>query len=127
MHEFISMCLFAEVEMGSDCVLKKMHDQITGKNKEGRSVPGKLRALGNHLQDRGRQHEPRSQRHKIFQVGPAPVLLDNDEPAKAVCNGSGQTKHETKDKWTHSRTSKQQSRISECIYGRATSGLKLRA
>src|SRR4051794_29293025 len=100
--KLVCVRFFTEVEVRRDSVLEKVHQQISRQDEDGSAIAGKLRTLRNHLQDCGGEHETRSQRDEIFEVSAAPVLLDDDESAKAVGNGSGQAKHDTEYKWAHS-------------------------
>src|SRR6476661_2588771 len=84
MHESIFVSFFAEMEVGSDRVLEQMNQQITSQYEDRSALASKLQARWEDLYNRGRQHESRTQRHEIFQIGTVPVFLDNDGAAENI-------------------------------------------
>src|SRR4051812_32735017 len=60
-----------------------------------------LQALGHHLDDRRREHEPRTERDEIFQVAPLPVALHDHGAAKSVGSGCRQAEEQADKDWIH--------------------------
>src|SRR5205807_9767244 len=51
---------------------------------KGTAFAAQFQALGNHLHNRSSQHEARSQRNEVAQVGAVPVSLNDNGAAKNV-------------------------------------------
>src|SRR6516164_575299 len=78
MQEFLGVRLLAIMEMRSDCVLKKMHDQIAQQHQQGAAPSAEVKAFRHHLYQGCGQHESCAESHKIAEIPPLPTSLHND-------------------------------------------------
>jgi len=81
--EQLRMGLLAEVEVRCDRVLEEVDEQVAGEDQDG-SEGREVLALGHHLQDDGRQHEPRPERDGIAEEAGVPVPERHDDAAEQV-------------------------------------------
>jgi len=105
-NKFVRVGLFTKVEMRRDGVLEEVNDEVTDQYQERSLLPCEGQALRNDFDGRRRQHEPRSQRDKILQVGALPVFLDNHHPAKHIGRSRCQAQQQTEKYRVHGKKSR---------------------
>src|SRR2546422_739623 len=101
MDEFILMRFLTEVEVGGDCVLKEVDDEISHQDQEGCALASQFQAGRQHLHQRCGQHETSSQRHEVLEIAPLPVPLDNNCAAENIRGGSGKAQQKAEKNWVH--------------------------
>src|ERR1019366_9978244 len=95
MDELVGVGFFSEVEVGRDGVFEEMDEQVPEQDEESGMGTTELNALRHHLDQRRGQHEARTQRNKIAQIGALPVFLNNDGSAKDVRGSRGEPQQHT--------------------------------
>ena len=121
-NKLVPVCLFSEMKVGRDRVLKKMDDQIAEQNKKRRTSALQFETLGNHLNQSGSQHESRAESHKVAKITSLPVPLHNDRPAENIGSSGSQAQENTgKDgvHWNRDDISSQFSVLSQDACGAA--------
>src|ERR1700688_3101103 len=94
-HKLVGVRLFSKMKMRRDCVLKKMDEQVSAQTKKSSIWAAELNAFGNHLDQRGRQHESCPERNEVAKVRPLPISLDDNGAAEYVCTRRGQAQQQT--------------------------------
>ncbi len=84
MQVLVGMGFLSIMKVRGDGVLKKVHQQIAAQQQQRPFAAGESQALGHHLDQRGSQHEARTQRDEIAQVVAVPMLLHDDGTAEHV-------------------------------------------
>src|SRR5579864_2254200 len=91
-HELFVMRLFAKMKMGRDGMFEKVDDQISEQDQQGRGSSPQFKTLGNHLDQRSRQHEPCPKRDEVSQISSLPMPLHDNGSAEYIggCGGKAQ-------------------------------------
>ena len=73
--DFGGVSFLAKMKMRGNGVFEEMHQQIAAEDekKNGRARRGQANGFGNHLQERGGQHETRAESYEIFQELAGPL------------------------------------------------------
>src|SRR5581483_8785984 len=98
MRKLMLVRLFPKVEVGSEGVLEEVHQEVSRQNIQRRMRGIAPPALGRHFDQSHRQHEPRAQGHKIAQITPLPIAMNNNRAAKSIGSSSGEAEKERESK-----------------------------
>src|SRR5438105_10488473 len=93
-NKFVVMRLLAKVKVARQSMLEEVHDQVTCQNVNRPALRVELQTLRHNLFQYCGQHESRAERHKIAQVAPLPVLVNNNRPAKGVGQSRGEAEND---------------------------------
>src|SRR5580658_829391 len=82
------------MKMRCDRVLEQVDEAVAPKDKQRGPAKRETKALGNHLQQGGREHESRTQGNEISKVALLPVCPHQDQSPQDVCQGGDQSQYQ---------------------------------
>src|SRR5581483_12400485 len=90
LDKLIVMGFLPEVKVRGDGVFEEMNDQISQQDQQGGGLPPHRQAFGDHLDQRGGEHEAGADGDKIAQVPPLPMALHDYGSAKNIGGSRGE-------------------------------------
>ena len=82
-------------------MFEEVNDKVSNQDEEWRALAAQFEAGGKNLHNRGCQHEPSAQGHKVLEIRAVPVFLNNDGAAKNIGRSRGEPKQNAEEDRMH--------------------------